>query len=195
MAGPLIDPDSCYPEELADTAVQVELRLASHGVAAEDAQRIAWEMAEHLRHRWGGHQKFLRIQRPHDGDQLDLLGSEGGTMPENPILADLAEQVGERLVGIGQAPAEAAAIGLDVAGHIHRHWGTGEIYICKGLRYEITLRDREIYRRSNGRNYEWLATEYNLTVQHVYRVVKRVGAIERAKRQCPLFPADEHADQ
>ena len=71
---------------------------------------------------------------------------------------------------------------------MNAHWGGGLLYICKGQHYEISLRDQEIFRRFNGENHDWLAQEYDLTLQHVYRIVKRVGAAERAKRQSSLFP-------
>lgn len=188
MARPLIAPEYRYPEELEALALQVGLRLEALGVAADDAQRIAWEVAEYLRQFWGGHKKYLRAQRERDAAQLDLLGTDGGAAPENPILADLAAQVSERLVGIGTAPEEAATMGADTAAHLARYIGTGDIYICKGHLYEISLRDQEIYHRYSNGNYEWLAREYNMTIQHIYRIVKRVGAIERAKRQAALFP-------
>lgn len=187
MAGPLIDPEDRYPEELETLALQMETRLGGLGVTDDDAQRIAWEVAEHLRRFWGGHKKYVRAQRARDASQLDLLGGEAGEATDNPILVDLGDQVTERLVAIGHAPDEATTMGLDVASHVRQYWGTGDIYICKGLRYEISLRDQEIYRRCNSRNYEWLATEYDLTVQRVYAIVKRIGVLERQKRQGALF--------
>lgn len=179
-----------YPEELEAAAQQVAMRLGELGVMADDAARMAWEIAEHLRRFWGGRQTYIRA--PHDradSAQLDLLGDDAGTVPDCELLADLADQVEERLVAIGTAHDTATALGLRVAQHMNAFWGGGQLYICKGERYEISLRDQEIFRRFSNQNYDWLAQEYNLTVQHVYRVVKRVGAAERAKRQAVLFEA------
>lgn len=84
-------------------------------------------------------------------------------------------------------------MGWDVARHLNTFWGGGHLYICKGMHYENSRRDHEIYRRFNGENHDWLATQYDLTVQHVYRIVKRVGESERAKRQPQLFSAGSNA--
>lgn len=180
-----------YPDELEAAALEVAVRLEALEVAAADAERIGWEIAEHLRRFWGGRNAYVRApQGAPDTRQLGLLdgGDAAGTEPDSEILADLAEQVEERLVGIGLAHDEAARMGLAVAQHMNAYWGSGPLYICKGRYYEISLRDQEIFNRFRNGNYEWLAREYNLTVQHVYRVVKRVGAAERAKRQSQMFP-------
>lgn len=186
MAGPLT-PNDKYPEELEAAALQVRGCLEAQGVDAGDAGRIAWEVAEHLRTFWGGRPTYIRAPERADSRQLGLLDGDGGFAPECEILVDLAEQVEERLAATGADHPEASAIGWKVAQHMNGYWGGGLLYICKGQRYEISLRDQEIFRRFNGENHDWLAQEYDLTVQHVYRIVKRVGADERAKRQAPLF--------
>ncbi len=193
MAGPLTAPEK-YPEELALAAGETTARLAALGVAADDARRIGWELAEHLRSYWGGRQIYLLKQAAApDPRQLGLLDSadHAAGLNEREMLVDIAEQVEERLVAIGTEHAEAQRLGWEVARRLNAFWGGGVLYICKGLAYEIARRDQEIYRRFNGENHDWLAKEYDLTVQHVYRVVKRVGAAERAKRQARLFPVDE----
>ncbi|MDA8257963.1 MAG: transcriptional regulator [Betaproteobacteria bacterium] len=104
------------------------------------------------------------------------------------ILLDAAEQIAERLQAIGIEHSDAARIGFEVAEHLRNHWGGQLLYICKGTGYEISQQHLEIWQRSNGSNYDWLAREYNLSVQQVYKIVKRVGAAERAKRQGSLLP-------
>lgn len=182
-----------YPEELEAAALQVAGRLSELGVGQDDAGRIGWELAEHLRRFWGGRQIYIvatHAARP-DPRQLGLLDSENHAagLNEREMLVDIAEQVEERLVAIGVDHDEASRLGWEVARHLNAFWGGGHLYICKGIHYEISRRDQEIFRRFNGENHDWLAQEYNLTVQHVYRVVKRVGDAERAKRQGALFPA------
>ncbi len=189
MAEPRLIEDANYPEELEAAALQVSGRLTALGIAADDAGRIAWQVAEHLRTFWGGRPTYIRApQDKPDPRQLGLLDADGGSVPDCEILADLAEQVEERVAATGIDRDEARRISLAVARHMNAYWGGGLLYICKGQHYEIGLRDQEIYRRFNGENHDWLAMEYDLTVQHVYRIVKRVGAAERAKRQSPLFP-------
>lgn len=189
MAGTLNDAREKYPEELEAAALQVSGRLGELGIAADDAGRIGWEVAEYLRTVWGGRPTYIRaLQGRPDSQQLGLLDGDAGKMPDCELLADLAEQVEERLVAIGMDHADATRLGWLAAQHMNAHWGGGLLYICKGQHYEISLRDQEIFRRFNGENHDWLAREYDLTVQHVYRIVKRVGAAERAKRQSSLFP-------
>lgn len=190
MAEPLTPPDK-YPEELALAAGQADARLVQLGVGADDARRIGWELAEHLRNYWGGRQIYLiKNALKTDPRQLGLLDStdHAAGLNEREMLVDIAEQVEERLVAIGFDHDEAQRLGWEVALHLNTFWGGGVLYICKGLHYEIARRDQEIFRRFNGENHDWLATTYDLTVQHVYRIVKRVGAAERAKRQASLFP-------
>lgn len=191
MAGTLTPPDK-YPEELALAAGQADARLVALGVGADDARRIGWELAEHLRNYWGGRQIYLIKRQANQPDprQMGLLDStdHAAGLNEREMLVDIAEQVEERLVAIGYDHDEATRLGWEVARHLNEFWGGGVLYICKGVHYEIALRDQEIFRRFNGENHDWLATTYDLTVQHVYRIVKRVGAAERAKRQATLFP-------
>lgn len=183
MAGPLNDK---YPEDLEAAALEIAARLEAMGVGEADADRIGWEMAEHLRTTWGGRPTYIRAAAKTDTRQLGLLDAEAGSVPDCEMLADLAEQAEERLAATGQDREQARAAGLALGQHMAAFFGNGLLYLCKGRMYEIELRDQAIYRRFNGSNHEWLAVEYRLTVQHVYRIVKRVGAAERAKRQAVL---------
>ncbi|MDT3707445.1 MAG: Mor transcription activator family protein [Thiobacillus sp.] len=179
-----------YPEELEAAALQVGDRLAGLGIAGDDAARIGWEIAEHLRREWGGRLIYIvSLQERPDPRQLGLLDSENHAagLACSEILTDVAEQAEERLAALGMDRDDAARLGWEVAQALNQFWGGGNLYICKGELYEISLRDQEIFRRFNGENHDWLAKEYDLTVQHVYRIVKRVGAAERAKRQAALF--------
>lgn len=188
MAGSVSRYGDKYPEELRNAGELAALRLVELGIEAADAERIGWELAEHLRTFWGGRQKYILHPRQSDQGQGGLFDSanHGDGLTGQEMLVDIAEQVEERLLALGYANDEASSMGWDVTRRLNDHWGGGLLYICKGLHYEIERRDLEIYSRFNGDNHEWLASEYNLTVQHIYRIVKRVGAIERAKRQASL---------
>lgn len=180
-----------YPEELLGAALQVEDRLVALHIGRDDAHRIGWEIAEHLRAVWGGRAIYLvtRSAAQPDPRQRSLIEGENHAagLNEREVLVDVAEQVAERIVAIGGEHNDAERIGWEVARALNSYWGGGNLYICKGLLYEVSLRDQEIYRRFNGENHDWLASEYDLTVQHIYRIVKRVGNAERAKRQGALF--------
>lgn len=181
-----------YPEELSHIAEQVAMKLSESGLPDDDARMIGWEIAEHLRTYWGGRMVSVHKPRLPNENQLNLLDT-ANTAPglaQQELFADMAEQVAERLCGLAWLPDVATQTGWAVARHINAYLGGGLLYICKGLAYEIARRNQEIYRRFNGDNHDWLAREYDLTVQAVYRIIKRVGEAERAKRQAMLFPPD-----
>lgn len=193
MAGAMTE--SNYPEELLHTAEQVSIKLASLGVQGEDARQIGWEIAEHLRTYWGGRTLYVRNPEQTDPRQMGLLDTQN-TAPglcQQEMFADIAEQIAERLCALAWLPDVAAQAGWEVAQHLAAYLGSGLLYICKGLQFELDRRNQEIYRRFNGDNHEWLAREYDLTVQHVYRIVKRVGDTEKRKRQAALFPGEAAA--
>ena len=101
----------------------------------------------------------------------------------------MQDQVAAQLTSTLQIDPELAhTIGVQVAGYITSNWGGQLIYIPKNHSGQLSSRDLEIYAAFNGRNHTLLAKKYDLTVQHIYRIVKEVGEREYAKRQNPLFP-------
>ena len=109
----------------------------------------------------------------------------GDGYPE--LLADLADQVGIKLVESGVAVERAAEIGWSVAEHVRAHWSGQSLYLSKGVKYQLSLRDMEIFGRFNGHNHEQLAREHNLTVMRIYQIIKAARADLLAKRQGALF--------
>lgn len=103
------------------------------------------------------------------------------------LLADLADQVAVKLVEAGIDLERAADIGFAVAEHVRNHWSGQSLYLAKGLHYDLSRRDLEIFERFNGRNHEQLAREYNLTVMRIYQIIKAVKAELVRKRQGSLF--------
>ena len=71
--------------------------------------------------------------------------------------------------------------------HLASNWGGQLIYFPKNLLGRVSERDLKIYKEFNGKNHVELARKYDLTVQHIYRIVKEVGMAERAKNQGDLF--------
>lgn len=107
------------------------------------------------------------------------------TYPE--ILADLADQVALKLAEAGIGAELAADIGFSSAEHIREHWSGQSIYLPKGVQYDFSRRDLEIFDRFNGHNQPELAREYNLTVMRIYQITKAVRAELLKKRQGALF--------
>lgn len=107
------------------------------------------------------------------------------TYPE--LLRDLADQVALKLVEMGVDPEKATDIGFASAEHIREHWGGQPIYLPKGVQYEFSRRDLEVFEKFNGHNHAELAREYNLTVMRIYQIIKAVRAELVKKRQGALF--------
>lgn len=103
------------------------------------------------------------------------------------ILRDLADQVALKISELGVDTEKCADIGFAVAEHIREHWGGQPIYLAKGVQYDFSMRDMQLFERFNGHNHVELAREYNLTVMRIYQIVKAVRAELVKKRQGALF--------
>lgn len=100
---------------------------------------------------------------------------------------DLARLVAEALAAAGLSSEQARQIGLQAAEKVRDAYGGQPIYVPKGLHLLVSERDREIYRRFNGRNHHSLAKEHGLTVRQIYSIVARVREDEFQRRQMGLF--------
>lgn len=93
-------------------------------------------------------------------------------LPE--IINDLAFHASQVLIesmNIDSASAENA--GQAIADRMMRNWGGQSIYFPKGISGRASERDYQIYSECDGRNYAELAKKYNLTLQWIYKIVKR----------------------
>jgi Mor family transcriptional regulator len=70
---------------------------------------------------------------------------------------------------------------------IRREWSGDQLYLAKGLAYEINRRDREMYAKFTGANHAALAKEYGITTRQVYDRLAMVGDQEFKRRQPGLF--------
>lgn len=101
------------------------------------------------------------------------------------LLFSIAELVADALTDVD--PEQARQVGLAAADAVRRHFGGEQVYIPKGLALAISERDREIWRKFNGRNHLELAKEYGLTARQIYSIIARVKEEEFQKRQGKLF--------
>lgn len=65
--------------------------------------------------------------------------------------------------------------------------GGRHCYLPTGKRLRDFLRDREIYKQFDGFNHAELAKRYQLIDGTIYRIIARMTALERRKRQSNLF--------
>jgi Mor family transcriptional regulator len=89
------------------------------------------------------------------------------------------------------AHQEAAEIALDVAEHVRKNIGGVATYIPRGLSYELSLRDRQIWSEFKGDNHAELARKYDMTEMRVRQIIDRAARADRAARQHKLFPDPE----
>lgn len=104
------------------------------------------------------------------------------------VLADLAKHIEMALEEKCQfTPERAKQIGIDIAQKMAQNWGGEVIYIPRNLLMALNERDMKIYNEFNGNNHRELARKYNVSMQWVYKIVKRIHKDEIARRQISMF--------
>lgn len=104
------------------------------------------------------------------------------------ILLDLAEQVRAELVkNHNMDEQQARKIGVDVALKIANNWAGELIYIPQSVALMSSERNLAIWREFDGKNHRELARKYGVSMQWVYKVIKRVQRQEVEKRQLDIF--------
>ena len=104
------------------------------------------------------------------------------------LLADLESQACACLLSI--APVDkttAQQISRQLANHLVANWRGQTIYFPRNYGGILDERDQRIYADFNGKNHQQLAKKYDIAVQQIYQIVKRVRQDEMAKRQIGLF--------
>jgi Mor family transcriptional regulator len=69
------------------------------------------------------------------------------------------------------APDECDKIGRKIAEQIRREWGGISVYAPKGMKYDLTNRDMEIYRMFDGTNRSELCKQFNISERQLYRII------------------------
>jgi len=82
--------------------------------------------------------------------------------------------------------ARLALLALRLAERLSAELGGMNFYFNKGIRYRASMRDREMFARFNGRNFDELARAYNLTPMRVRQIIAAMMAEEIARRQGKL---------
>jgi len=86
------------------------------------------------------------------------------------------------------APEEAQQLGMRVARSICEEYAGLQFYVPVGFAMRTSERDQAIYRASEqGMLPEALARQHKLGLQQIYRIIRRVRAVQIAERQQQLF--------
>lgn len=108
------------------------------------------------------------------------------------LLADTAERVARLLLDYNVPEDAAEQCGSAVADDLATHWAGQNLTFPKDYRYKLTRRDLEIWDKFTGNNQRELAKEYNLTVNAVYRLLKRIRRQAIARNQPDIFDQAAH---
>lgn len=109
------------------------------------------------------------------------------------LLKDIADYIAMTLEehSIDQAvAAQAAAAAVD---HLCQVWAGATLYIPMDYHFKLTQRDLEILSKFKGNNHHFLAQQYKLTPNAIYKLLKRIQdrKFERQQGKLDFFPATE----
>lgn len=132
---------------------------------------------------------------PPDEAELDrILDSNVDDVPEDRwarTLARLVEVLFARYRRNGMAPEDAGKLANATVIEIAHYFGGRPVYLPRGDRLKIALRDAEIFRRARRGNIEALADEFGLNVIQIYRIIRQQKALHIAKVQGRLFEEEK----
>lgn len=126
---------------------------------------------------------------PAEGESL--VGRDLSAVPDTKWAPQLAALVGvlEALyVRQGRPEVEALKLACDGVLAIAEYAGGRVLYLPRGDRLKLAVRDAEMHRRwQRGATIGQLAQDYDLTDIHVYRVVSQQRALHLRRTQGTLF--------
>ncbi|HHR0444953.1 TPA: Mor transcription activator family protein [Pseudomonas aeruginosa] len=104
------------------------------------------------------------------------------------LLAALADHVARSAIEtLHVSPELAEAHGSEVAAQMAQVWGGQQLYVPKGVHVQASKLHQQLFDEFNGRNHRALAMKYNVSLQFVYQVVKRLRLAFIAQNQGDLF--------
>ncbi|TNG91338.1 transcriptional regulator [Pasteurellaceae bacterium USgator11] len=104
------------------------------------------------------------------------------------LLADLAKYTVSAVRELADIDNDTAEnIGMIVAMKTGHNWGGLNVYVPKSMTLFACEREKQIYNEFTGNNHPQLAKKYGLSIQWIYKIVKRVQKEEINKRQFQLF--------
>lgn len=103
------------------------------------------------------------------------------------LLTDVADQIEIILREFNVDPAKAEQAGAAVSNHLAEHWGGQYVTIPKDFLFKTTERDLAIFEELNRDNINELSKKYDISVNGIYRAVKRIRKRAIAEKQPGLF--------
>ena len=99
------------------------------------------------------------------------------------LLVAIISHVSDSLVKTGIKEEQAYDIAVNLSDSLRHLFGGQMFYMPKGQELDTLIKHHQIFREFNGRNQEELSRKYNISVQHLYRVMKKLQKL----RQPELF--------
>lgn len=116
-----------------------------------------------------------------DVDQIESLDDESHRWPE--AMRQMYDILKYELDQAGQDPKLA----IRQLGSICKAFGGMQFYLPRGHHLEKELTHLHIWQEFKGNNVPELSRKYNMSMQHIYRVVAKMRGREIKKRQPELF--------
>jgi len=102
------------------------------------------------------------------------------------LLMDMFIHMEKQLVNQGITKAKATEIAEFTCNELRQTFGGEQFYLPKGRELDAMLKHHEIYKEFTGTNHVALSKKYDVSVPHIYRIVKSVHKEELDKRQPQL---------
>ena len=123
--------------------------------------------------------------------------------PETPnearrheLLADVAEQIAQRLIEQhGMAEEAAADVGNALADFLASHWKGQSIYMPGDQAFKLNERDWRIFNDFQRGNANDLARQHDISKVRVHQIYKRCITEWRARMQHDLFGAPDASQE
>lgn len=103
------------------------------------------------------------------------------------LWASLRDNLEGLLVAAGVDPQKARDVAAACTESTRKLWGGGNYYFPRGMKYELTFRDHELFRKFTGDNVPDLAREYEMSEQRVYQIIAKVRGEILEKTQMKMF--------
>lgn len=99
------------------------------------------------------------------------------------LLISIISNVSQSLIKAGLPEDKAYDIAVQLSDDLRQDFGGELFYMPKGQDYDTIIKHHQIFKEFNGANHQELSKKYNLSVQHLYRVLKKYQDL----RQPQLF--------
>lgn len=108
--------------------------------------------------------------------------------PEYPeLLEQMGQIIARTLLKRMKSENEVRELSIEIIEGLRRDLSGANLYIPRGLKYDLSVRDAEIYEKFNGNNYHELVHMFKMTEMQIRSICKRGLLRDRALRQRGLF--------